>query len=41
MISAQKVVRIIGADGDEVIFTSGATGPNNLAILGLPKQAAL
>lgn len=30
-----QVARLVGADRDEVIFTSGATESNNLAILGL------
>lgn len=31
----QKVASAIGSDSDEVIFTSGATESNNLALLGL------
>lgn len=39
--AAQSVGDLIGADGDEIIFTSGATESNNLAILGLAKRAAM
>ncbi len=31
----QSVAAMIGADADEIVFTSGATEANNLAILGL------
>ena len=37
--AAESVAALIGADGDEVIFTSGATEANNLALLGLGRRA--
>lgn len=37
--AAESVAALIGADGDEVVFTSGATEANNLALQGLTRRA--
>lgn len=37
--AAESVAGLIGADADEVVFTSGATEANNLALLGLGRRA--
>ncbi len=37
--AASCVAALIGADTDEMIFTSGATEANNLALLGLARRA--
>ena len=38
--AAARVARLVGADADEVFFTSGATESNNLTLLGLGRRAA-
>ena len=37
--AATRVARLVGADADEIVFTSGATESNNLALLGLGRHA--
>ncbi|MDE0646293.1 MAG: cysteine desulfurase family protein [Gammaproteobacteria bacterium] len=38
--AAATIASIVGSDGDEIVFTSGATEANNLALLGLARHAA-
>jgi cysteine desulfurase len=34
----QRVAQLLGADADEIVFTSGATEANNLALIGLAQR---
>jgi cysteine desulfurase len=38
--AAAQIGRLIGADADEICFTSGATEANNMALLGLARRQA-
>ena len=38
--ATSAIASIVGFDGDEIVFTSGATESNNLALLGLARHSA-
>ena len=38
--SRQGIANLIGADSDDIVFTSGATESNNMALLGIAKRYA-
>ena len=37
--ATQTTAQLVGADADEIVFTSGATEANNLALMGLARRA--
>ena len=39
-LAAGRIGMLVGADADEIVFTSGATEANNLALLGLARRAS-